>query len=187
MQKYAPKQLLQMDWDTANNFYAAGDVAMMEQWPGLYNVAQADNSKVKDKVGVAITPGGAPTLGGWAAAMTSTTKNADATYKFLEFITSKDGELLKLNNKAKLEPTRTSNFQRPEIAASNALYPILLKSLAAAKVLADVDVPYLSANLNDIEENAIQAAMRGEMKPEDALKYMEDSFNKEIKNAGLTK
>jgi multiple sugar transport system substrate-binding protein len=187
LQKYAPKELLTMDWDTANNFFAAGDVAMMEQWPGGYTTSQGDSSKIKGKVGVAVTPGGAPTLGGWAASVTSTTKNADATYKFIEFVTSKDGELLKLLNKAKLEPTRVSNYKRPEIAASNPLYPNFLASLSVAKVLADPDVPYISSKLNDIEEYGVQAAMRGELTPEQALKYMDDNFVKEIKDAGLSK
>jgi len=188
LQKYAPKQWLQFGWDEANNFFCQGDVAMMEQWPFLSVLAEADTSKVKGKVGYAVTPGGAPTLGGWAMAMSASTKEAEVTYKFMEFCTSKDGELIKASTKAQsMDFCRTSNFSKPEIQASNKLYPVLMDSLSKAKVLADPDVPYLSAKLDDVEEYGVQGVLSGKLKPEEAIKYMADNFEKETKAMGLTK
>jgi multiple sugar transport system substrate-binding protein len=185
LQKFAPKELTEMGFDVANNLFVSGEVAMMEQWPGLSSAANKDESKVKGKVGYAITPGGAPVLGGWAVSMASKSKNPEATYKFLEFITSKDGEILKI--KHTMDPTRTSNFNRPEVAAYNDMYPNLLKSLTAGKLLADIGVPLLSSKLNDIEEFAIHAVLKKEMTPQQGLEYMVENFDKEIKAAGLNK
>ncbi|HEX2924889.1 MAG TPA: sugar ABC transporter substrate-binding protein [Ruminiclostridium sp.] len=188
LQKYAPKQWLQFGWDEANNFFVQGNAAMMEQWPFLGVLSESDSSKVKGKVGYAVTPGGAPTLGGWAIAMTSSTKEPDVAYKFMEFCTSKDGELIKASTKQQsMDFTRTSNFSRPEIQASNKMYPVLMESLSKAKILADPDVPYLSSKLDDIEELGVQDVLSGKAKPEDALKTMADSFAKETKAVGLTK
>ncbi|MEC0140376.1 sugar ABC transporter substrate-binding protein, partial [Paenibacillus macerans] len=158
LRKYAPSEWLQLGWDEANALFASGEVAMMEQWPGLYSTIEGDQSKVKGKVGFGVTPGGSPTMGGWAIAMTSTTKYPEATYKFLEYVTSKDGELLKIDYT--MDPTRTSNYERPEVMASNPMYPALLDSLSAAKILVDPDVPFVSSKLNDIMENAVQAVLR---------------------------
>ena len=36
LQEYAPAEWLQMGWDEANQFFANGNAAMMEQWPGLW-------------------------------------------------------------------------------------------------------------------------------------------------------
>ncbi|MGG6311902.1 ABC transporter substrate-binding protein [Paenibacillus macerans] len=185
LRKFAPSEWLQLGWDEANTLFASGEVAMMEQWPGLYSTIEGDQSKVKGKVGFGVTPGGSPTMGGWAIAMTSTTKNPEATYKFLEYVTSKDGELLKIDYT--MDPTRTSNYERPEVMASNPMYPALLDSLSAAKILVDPDVPFVSAKLNDVMENAIQAVLRDFLTPQAALDEMEQEFEKEIKYAGLSK
>ncbi|MBQ4901083.1 sugar ABC transporter substrate-binding protein [Paenibacillus sp. Marseille-P2973] len=184
LKKFAPDEWLQLGWDEANALFASGEVAMMEQWPGLYSTIEGDQSKVKGKVGFGVTPGGAPTMGGWAIAMTNTAKNPEATYKFLEYVTSKDGELLKINNT--MDPTRTSNYNRPEVLASSPMYPALLESLSAAQILVDPDVPFVSAKLNDIMENAIQGVLRGELNPQAALDDMEQNFIKEIKAVGLS-
>ena len=184
LRKYAPSEWLQLGWDEANALFASGEVAMMEQWPGLYSTIEGDQSKVKGKVGFGVTPGGSPTMGGWAIAMTSTTKYPEATYKFLEYVTSKDGELLKIDYT--MDPTRTSNYERPEVMASNPMYPALLDSLSAAKILVDPDVPFVSSKLNDIMENAVQAVLRDFLTPQAALDEMQQEFEKEIKFAGLS-
>ncbi|WP_164472868.1 ABC transporter substrate-binding protein [Cohnella candidum] len=181
--KYAPKQLLTLGWDEANTLFANGEVAMMEQWPGLIQTAEADTSKVKGKVGYAVTPGGAPTMGGWSIAMTSSTENPDLTYKFMEYVTSKDLEVLKVQDK--MDPTRTSNYMRPELQKQFPMYQTLLDSLTKGKIMADPDVPYVSPRLNDIMEQAVQSVLRGTMEPQKALDIMEKSFTEVIADAGI--
>lgn len=182
--QYAPKELLTLGWDEANTLFANGEAAMMEQWPGLMQTVEADGSKVKGKVGYAVTPGGAPTMGGWSIAMTSSTKNADLTYKFIEYVTSKDLEVLKIQDK--MDPTRTSNYMRPELQQQFPMYQTLLDSLTKGKIMADPDVPYVSPKLDDIMEQAVQSVLRGELEPQKALEIMEKSFAKEIEGAGIT-
>jgi multiple sugar transport system substrate-binding protein len=183
LQNFAPKEWLQMGWDEGNQFFANGNAAMMEQWPGLWNTVQAEGSAVKDKVGVAIAPGKTPTLGGWAAGVSANTKEQELAWKFVEFITSKDGELLKIENT--MDPCRTSTYEIPGVSDYSPLYAALMESLNYATVLADADAPYISAQLNDVMELYMQVALIGEMTPEEALQKMEEDFNKELKNAGL--
>ncbi|GJM75199.1 hypothetical protein HMSSN036_74150 [Paenibacillus macerans] len=85
-----------------------------------------------------------------------------------------------------MDPTRTSNYERPEVMASNPMYPALLDSLSAAKILVDPDVPFVSSKLNDIMENAVQAVLRDFLTPQAALDEMQQEFEKEIKFAGLS-
>lgn len=185
LSKYAPKELLTLHWDEANTLFTNGEVAMMEQWPGLMQAAESDKSKVKGKVGYAVTPGGAPTMGGWSAAMSSATKNPELTYKFLEYVTSKDLEVLKIKNN--MDPTRTSNYMTPELKKQFPMYPILLDSLTKGKILADPDVPFVSPKLDDIMEQNMQSVLRGETQPKDALNYMEKSFKEVIASTGIIK
>ncbi len=181
--QYAPKELLTLAWDEANTLFANGEVAMMEQWPGLIQTAEADNSKVKGKVGYTVTPGGAPTMGGWSIAMTSSTSEPELTYKFMEYVTSKDLEVLKVQNK--MDPTRTSNYMRPELQKEFPMYQTLLDSLTKGRIMADPDVPYVSPQLNDIMEQAVQSVLRGDMEPQAALDIMDKSFRQVIGDAGI--
>lgn len=183
LQKSAPKEWVQMGWDEANQFFANGNAAMMEQWPGLWLTCQADGSAVKDKVGVAVAPGKTPTLGGWGASIASGSQNKELAWKFIEFMTSRDGELLKIENT--MDPCRASTYEIPEVQASSELYEALMDSFNYAKTLADVDVPYISSKLCDVMETYIQQAMDGSITPEEALAGMEQEFTTEIENLGL--
>lgn len=178
LQEYAPKEWMQMGWDEANQFFANGNAAMMEQWPGLWLTCQADGSAVKDKIGVAITPGKTPVLGGWGAGVASTSQNKELAWKFVEFITSKDGELLKIENT--MDPCRASSYEIPDVAAISDLYTPLMETFNYAKTLADVDVPYLTSQLCDILEENIQGAMSGTTSVEDALSNADAQFTEAI-------
>lgn len=178
LQEYAPAEWLQMGWDEANQFFANGNAAMMEQWPGLWLTCQAEGSAVKDKVGVAMAPGGTPVLGGWGAAVASGSENKELAWKFIEFMTSKDGELLKIENT--MDPCRTSTYEIPGVAESSELYDALMESLNHARTLADVDVPYISSKLCDVMDSNIQEALERSVSPEQALKNMEKEFLTEM-------
>ncbi|MBT1170631.1 sugar ABC transporter substrate-binding protein [Bifidobacterium sp. SO4] len=177
LQKDTAPQWLQLGWDEANKLFADGKALMMEQWPGLYATVNADGSQVKDKIGFAVTPGGAPVLGGWSIAVTSSSKNAEAAYKFIEFATSKDAELLKIDNT--MDPCRQSNFTRGTVG-DNPQYPVLLESLSKGRQLADVDVPYVSSKANDILENQTQALLSGKQDIDTTVENMQTQIEAEV-------
>jgi ABC-type glycerol-3-phosphate transport system substrate-binding protein len=172
--KYAPKEWLQMGWDEGNQFFAAGNAAMMEQWPGLWTTVQSDTSKVKDKVGIAVTPGHTPVLGGWGIAINARSQEKELAWKFIEFVTSRDGELLKIEKT--MDPTRASVYELEGVQAFNPNYAVLMESLNYAKTLADTDVPFATSELNDVTENYTQQVLTGGMAPQDALAKMEQEY-----------
>lgn len=178
LQEYAPAEWMQMGWDEANQFFANGNSAMMEQWPGLWLTCQGEGSAVKGKIGVAVAPGQTPVLGGWGAGVAAESDEQELAWKFIEFMTSKDGELLKIENT--MDPCRTSTYEIEGVASSSELYGALMDSLNYAKTLADVDVPYISSKLCDVMETYIQDAMKGTITVEQALENMEKDFNTEI-------
>lgn len=184
LQKFAPKEWMQMGWDEANKFFANGNAAMMEQWPGLWLTCQAEGSAVKDQIGVAVAPGKTPVLGGWGAAVSAGSKNKELAWKFIEFMTSKDGELLKIENT--MDPCRASSYEIDGVMESSELYGALMESYNYAKTLADVDVPYISSKLNDVMEMHIQQVMEGKVSAEQGLKDMEAEFEYEIGQIGLS-
>ncbi|MEA5016500.1 MAG: extracellular solute-binding protein [Candidatus Limiplasma sp.] len=170
MSKYAPADWLTFDWDTANTFFAQGNAAMMEQWPGLYLTCNQADSPTLGKVGFAVVPGSSPTLGGWAMGITADSPELDMAFKFCEMVTSKDGECVKIAYT--MDPCRVSNYQRDVVKDVSPMYEALMANFALATQLADTDIPYISAQIGDIEEIAIQAVLSGAMTVEDAIASM---------------
>jgi ABC-type glycerol-3-phosphate transport system substrate-binding protein len=188
--RYVPPQFKDFGWEEANDFFLQGDAAMMEQWPGLSKAAEGEGSRIRGKIGYAVVPGvgevKAPTLGGWSIGIVrkpERPESGELAYKFIEYVTSRDMELLKIPSGN--DPTRISNYKRREVAAANPIYPVLAESLAKAKVLADPDVPFVTFKLDEIEENAVQDVIWGRATPEEAIDRMADSFNRVISATGL--
>lgn len=178
--KFAPDDILTFDWDTANTFFAQGNAAMMEQWPGLYLTCNQDSSPTKGKVGYAVCPGGSPTLGGWAMAITEDSAEQELAFKFCELVTSKDGEYIKIPYT--MDPCRRSNYERDivEEISDPDLYKALMDNLSVASQLADTDIPYISAQIGDIEETAIQATLAGDMSVDDSIDEMAKQFSETV-------
>lgn len=178
LSKYAPSDWLTFDWDTANTFFAQGNAAMMEQWPGLYLTCNQAESPTKDKIGYGVTPGSSPTLGGWAFGIVSDSKEQEMAFKFCEMVTSKDGECVKIQHT--MDPCRTSNYSRDVVKEVSDVYDALLANLAVASQLADTDIPYVSAQIGDVEETCIQSALSGELTVEEAIQQMADQITEII-------
>lgn len=170
LSKYAPADWLTFDWDTANTFFAQGNAAMMEQWPGLYLTCNQADSPTKDKIGYAVTPGQSPTLGGWGLSIVADSPEQEMAFKFCEMATSKDGECIKIQYT--FDPCRTSNYERDTVKEVSEVYDALAANLACATQLADTDIPYVSAQCGDVEEIAIQSALAGEITPQEAIDQM---------------
>jgi ABC-type glycerol-3-phosphate transport system substrate-binding protein len=51
-----------------------------------------------------------------------------------------------------------------------------MENLSVASQLADTDIPYVSAQMGDIEEVAVQAVLMGELSVQEAIKQMEEQF-----------
>jgi ABC-type glycerol-3-phosphate transport system substrate-binding protein len=176
-----PPEFMQLAYDELNMIYTSGDVFMAEQWPGLYLATKG--TTIEGKTGFAVMPGQSPVIGGWTAAVAKNSKEQELAWKFLEFMTSKDGEILKI--KHTFDPCRVSNYEREGIKNLSEMYPVLLKSLQVGAVLPDVPVPYIGAKLNDVCEKWMQSALAGKVTPATAVKGMADDFRTEIAAAGL--
>ncbi|MDR2478051.1 MAG: extracellular solute-binding protein [Treponema sp.] len=176
-----PPEFMQLAYDELNLIYTSGDVFMAEQWPGLATATRG--TVTEGKTGFAVMPGQSPVIGGWTAAIAKNSRQQELAWKFVELMTSKDGEIVKI--KHTFDPCRLSNYQRSGIKDLSPMYPVLLKSLQVGAVLPDVPVPYIGLKLNDVCEKWMQSALAGKVSPEAAIKGMADEFRAEIRAAGL--
>ena len=102
-----------------------------------------------------------------------------------EFITSKDGELLKIGNT--MDPCRIDIEIPGVVSASSELYAALMESLGYAKTLADVDVPYISSKLCDVMELHLQEAISRTATPRMHLQILKVNSKTKWKKAESNK
>jgi multiple sugar transport system substrate-binding protein len=132
--KYAPKSLPMNNTAQVRDGLLAGTVGIApEVWPAwLGKLDDPNESKVAGKVKVGKHPAeikkSSPMIGIWHAAIPAASKNKQAAFDFLTFLTSKETQKLMVL-KAGLPPSRVSIFSDKEILAKYPWYPAIQEAL----------------------------------------------------------
>ena len=117
--KYSPDPL-GSDYGETYEAFGHGKAAMCPSWTavlsGWKNIP--DVSPIKDKVGVAVIPGGHPVSGGWGLGINGASKHKAEAFKFIQFATSKKGDKIQWL-KFRIGPTRYSVVRDPEVLADS--------------------------------------------------------------------
>ena len=125
--KFMPPGVEQWGFIEAFNAFLAGDIAMSISWPpvgrwaaGYGRGTEALNwipeTKVADKIGYALPPGGRPELAvGFSLSVASGSKNKEAAYLFAQWMNSEEISLQRVQLPFALrDPFRTSHFSSPD-------------------------------------------------------------------------
>jgi trehalose/maltose transport system substrate-binding protein len=147
----------------------------MRNWPYAFKLAQADDSPVKGKVGIAVLPKGAganarsaAALGGWNLAVSKFTKHPKEAAALALYLTSPD-EQKRRAIAAGLQPTIPSVYQDKDVVAANPLFTDLVETFKAA-VPRPTTVTKGKYNRVSTEIwNAAHAVLSGEAKAKDSL------------------
>lgn len=90
----SPEGVLNYAEEEARGVFQSGNAVFMRNWPYAWNLAQAENSPIKDKVGIAALPMGgkdgqhAATLGGWQLAVSKYSRNPALAADLVQYLTS---------------------------------------------------------------------------------------------------
>ncbi|MBD8103903.1 MULTISPECIES: ABC transporter substrate-binding protein [Plantibacter] len=187
LRQAAPEEVGSFEWERSNQSFLSGEVAMIEQWPGLATLAEATDgtSQVAGKVGYTVPVGGSSILGGWAAAVSAGSDNPDAAFKAVAWMTGKEGELLKVD--AGNAPTRNSVYASLPAEGKTAYFPVLAKALAVAKINADVDFPPIGGQLQTSLQTDMNAVWTNQLDGDEALTKINEAWTKALQEAGLYK
>lgn len=125
--KFMPPGVEQWGFIEAFNAFLAGDIAMTVSWPpvgrwaaGYGKGTEALNwipeTKVADKIGYALPPGGAPELAvGFSLGVAAGSSNKEAAYLFAQWMNSEEISLQRVQLPFALrDPFRTSHFSSEE-------------------------------------------------------------------------
>ncbi len=132
--KYGPKSTPMNNTAQVRDGLLAGTVGIApEVWPAwLGQLDDPNQSKVAGKVKVTKHPAdvkkSSPMIGIWHIAIPAASKNKQAAFDFLNFVTGKETQKLMVL-KAGLPPSRTSVFEDAEILAKYPWYPAIRDAL----------------------------------------------------------
>jgi len=129
---YMPEDALQMDYDSVNAFMAQGKAAYGLNWNAYLPVLlDPEKSEVYETVAFDFVPGGPAGrpqgLGGWQMGISRDSKNKEAAFQLLQYLTGK-------NRAAHLaleggSVARNSVAEDPEVIEAFPYYPLLLAAV----------------------------------------------------------
>ncbi len=190
LQNTTPPGTDNWEWPETNTAFLSGTAAQHITWPGLSKMCETPSgdwgkSEVVGKVGWTTVPGwkdGKPATmaGGWWVFITEFAKEKVAAYKFIEFMTSQEGEHLKVATGC--DPARQSNFNM--LSKNNPFLKVFADSLAIG-----VPAPLIPRwSTFDTEfRDAIHGGITGQVSIDAAIKEADDALNNFLKSEGLQK
>lgn len=182
MLQYAPPSAVQDEFAETIAELQHGQAAMAEQWTMVYGqVNDPEQSEVAGKVEATLVPGvkqedgsilRAPHLGGWSVAVSSYSKQKEAAFKFIEYLTFfKDKELAAID----VTPCRQSTYKDAELLKKFPHYPVILESL---KIAVTRPTTPDTTQICEAANEEISAALAGSITAEQAMKNLDEKWNK---------
>jgi multiple sugar transport system substrate-binding protein len=161
-----PPTVTNMAEPEALQAFQAGDAAFMRNWPYAWALAQAEDSPVRNRVGVAPLP--AATLGGWHLAVSRHSRHPDLAAQLVLYLTSAPVQKQRAIE-ASLYPTRPALYQDPEILAANPFLKTLETSLAEALARPSASAGAAYNRLSSRTWNAVHRVLAGRRPAAQAL------------------
>ncbi|AST05471.1 ABC transporter substrate-binding protein [Anoxybacillus flavithermus] len=160
--------------------FIEGQSPFIRNWPYQYALANdPEQSKIVDKVGVAPLPAGdkgsAAALGGWMTAINAYSKNKEAAWEFVKFMTGPEGQKISAIYGG-LAPTLPELFKDEEVLKAN---PFFAEEGFVNGLNAAVPRPVVPnyPEVSEIIQINVSKAIAGQITVEEAVANME----KEIK------
>ncbi|HLW60288.1 MAG TPA: ABC transporter substrate-binding protein [bacterium] len=168
-----PPGVATMTTDDTRVAFQDGRAVFLRNWTYAYDLFQSSGSKVAGLVGIAPLPKGpagrsASTLGGWQLAISNFSRNKEAAWRFVEFMT---GGIAEKSMALQLStvPTRTDTFRDPEVKAHAPQSLDMLRAVLGASPRPRIpDYPRMSA----IIQSNLQAALTSQTSGDDAIRQM---------------
>ena len=179
LRKYGPKGVANMHWMQAVAVFTQGKAAMYTESSSLYpSLLSPANSPLADKTGVVVFPKGPKghhtyDVTSWGLAISSGSQKKDAAWKFIRYVTSKEGTTV-VQGKYGSTCARKSVFETKEGTAM--VPPDLVKALSeSASIGIPRDRPMVTAvsEARDIIGEVVIAAIEGKSTDAEAKRAQE--------------
>jgi multiple sugar transport system substrate-binding protein len=174
----APKAVTTYMEEESRRAFESGKYAFMRNWSYAYALGNAKGSKVAHKFKVAPFPtfeGGtsAAILGGHNLVISAYSKNPKGAVQLINYLTSPEVEKVNFA-KFSITPTTTATYSDPEVQKSIPFADALLKNVQAAHAR---PVSPVYPQISQAIYKNVNAALSGQMSPQDALKKADSQIN----------
>src|ERR687894_1252027 len=166
-----------------------GDAVFLRNWPYVYSlVGTSDYPKLRpDQVGVSELPSadgepGNGTVGDQPLYISSTAKDPDAAWKFIQFLTAPEQQKIRAVEGAYL-PTRTALYSDPEIQEKVPVVPLAQEALQHTRPR-PVSPYYSDMSLEMAEQ--FNASLSGDISPEETARTLKEQLERFIKEGQQT-
>ncbi len=177
--KYAQPSALEEDIQMAMERFRNGEAAVFESWISYYpDITDMFMSQIRDKVKIAPIPGGKAVIGGWIASINKDSKNQEAAFLLLQYLTNPNNDIRRALDFNFPTVARVSTFNNKDITRKLPFVNIIKSSLDKGTLRPSNPEFYLS--LNDILSEAIWSALKGEGS-KSALDRAVSNWNKILK------
>lgn len=166
----APEAVTTYGEEEVRKAFQEGQAVFMRNWPYAWKHLNAEDSRVRGKVGICPMvhrAGGksAATLGGWGFGLAKTARDPGAAWTFAVFASSPEGQKI-LHRRNGAVPSRHALFQDPEILAASPHLADLYRALLGARPR---PVHSRYSRVSDILQVHVSSALVGQSSPQEAL------------------
>lgn len=184
----APKGVLNYQEEEARGVFQSGEAVFMRNWPYAWSLANAENSPIKGKVGVAPLPkGGANgkntgTLGGWQLSVSKYSKNQAVAADLVKYLAGAE-EQKRRAVVGSFNPTIASLYKDPEVVKANPFMASLLDTFTNAVARPSKPTKAKYPQVSSEFYNAVHSTLSGKGSAADNLKKLEGKLVK-MSNGG---
>ena len=178
-----PKGVLNYGEEEARGVFQSGNAVFMRNWPYAWNLAQGNDSVIKDKVGVIALPKGgaggrnAATLGGWQLAVSKYSKNQKEAADLVMYLTSAP-EQKRRAIEGSYNPTIGSLYKDKEVLAAVPFFGSLYETFVSAVPRPSTPTGSKYNQVSSEFWNSVSAVLSGQAEPAAALKTLEEKLNR---------
>lgn len=173
----SPQGVLNYAEEDARGVFQNGKAAFMRNWPYAWALAQGEDSRVKDKVGVVPLPAGpdgqsAGTLGGWQLAVSKYSQHPEVAADLVMFLTSEAAQKKRAIEGA-YNPTYPNLYEDKDVLAANPFFADLVNVLKHAVARPST---VTAAKYNDVSQNfwnGVHDVLSGRTTGEQAVRKLE--------------
>jgi multiple sugar transport system substrate-binding protein len=166
--KISPQSVTSWQESDVQQAYLGGQAAFAMNWPYIFSLAEASGSSLKGKTGWIPFPAGSNTpkaaLGGDALVINAKSKNADAAWKFIQFLS---------NDSAQIDRAVSAGDPPAVQSAYNSTLYSKAPYYEQEKAVFDVATPRpvtpLYPRISQVLQTEINAALSNQESPENAL------------------
>ena len=188
----SPQAVAEYQEGTVEGPFVAGDSVFLRNWNYMFGVfPDPKQSKVHpSQVGVASVPRASISIapinvgGGWNMYINTYSKNQDAAWKLIQFMTSRAQQKYTLET-IQYMPTLSSLIKSQELAKQDPFSGIGLAPATIIQTVAPAKNPYYS-DMSTAMSTQFQANVLGKVTPEQAANNLQNQLEQIAKRAGAT-